>query len=63
MKSQEKNRPPVYGRLKNFIIDQDLDRRLSEVAAKENSSVSALIRRCCRESLEAREHDCGESNN
>jgi predicted transcriptional regulator len=63
MTSQDTKSGPGYGKLKNFFIDSDLDQRLSEVAAKENCSVSALIRRCCRESLDAREHNSDNSNN
>jgi predicted transcriptional regulator len=63
MKSQDKKTGPGYGRLKNFFIDSDLDRRLSEVAANKNCSVSELIRRCCRETLDAREHNSESSNN
>lgn len=60
MKSQEKR---TYGRLKNFFIDHDLDQKLSEAAATERCSVSELIRRCCRESLDARERTGDRSNN
>lgn len=63
MTSQDKKTGPGYGRLKNFFIDSDLDQRLSEVAAKEDCSVSALIRRCCRESLDARERNYDQADN
>lgn len=59
----EQKKIPQYGKLRNFIIDQDLDQRLARAARKENCSVSALIRKCCHEALEAREHISDGSNN
>jgi hypothetical protein len=57
MKSEKVKKPTVYDKLKNFIIDQNLDQRLSRAAEVEKCSVSALIRRCCHEALDAREAD------
>ena len=52
MKFKEKTRIPINGKLRNFLIDQLLDRRLTAAAEKENTSVSALIRRYCHEGLD-----------
>lgn len=62
MKSEKVKKPASYGKLKNFIIDQKLDQRLSRAAEAERCSVSALIRRCCHEALDARESSSKSTN-
>jgi hypothetical protein len=62
MKSEKNKKTPAYGKLKNFIIDQNLDQRLSRAAAEDHCSVSALIRRCCHEALKARESRSKNAN-
>ncbi|MGO9121475.1 MAG: hypothetical protein ACLQPD_28185 [Desulfomonilaceae bacterium] len=48
----KKNVPPTYGRLKNFLIDQNLDQRLASMAQQQQCSVSYLIRKYCTEGLD-----------
>jgi len=53
MKSEKRRKIPVYGKLKNFVIDQNLDQQLTKAAISEKCSVSHLIRRFCHEALES----------
>lgn len=62
MKSEKNKKTPAYGKLKNFIIDQNLDQRLTQAAEREQCSVSALIRRFCHEALEARDPNAKSTN-
>jgi len=51
MRLKQEKRIPAYGKLRNFIIDADLDQRLSTAAEDQKCSVSSLIRRFCHEGL------------
>lgn len=62
MENRVSEKKAVYGRLKNFVIDQKLDQRLCRTAKNEKCSVSALIRRCCHEALDARERNSKTTN-
>lgn len=52
MKFSQRHRIPISGKLRNFLIDQTLDRRMTAAAEKGKCSVSSLIRRFCNEGLD-----------